>query len=233
MWLQATAAALIFSISTWNSAIHPVGKLENPGWMKRFEQISSRVHEGPYDVAFVGDSITELWLLGGEDVWQERIAPLNAVNLGVSADQTQHVLWRLQNGHFDGLNPKVTVIMAGTNNIEPGPFADSPVEIVEGIASIVDEVLTRAPESKVLLLALFPRKDVSASLLDVHAQVNRRLAAIAWPENVRFLDITEAFLEPDGTLSDYVMWDYLHLTSEGYERWANAMVPVLEEMLAN
>ncbi|MDB6027461.1 MAG: lipolytic protein family, partial [Verrucomicrobiales bacterium] len=99
------------------SAVVPVPR--NDKTQKRFEELTDRVmkNAGNVDVLFVGDSITQGWEgTGGKPVWQKYYGKMKAVNIGISGDQTQHVLWRLDHGNADGLKPKVTVLMIGTNN---------------------------------------------------------------------------------------------------------------------
>src|SRR5258706_11609562 len=89
------------------------------GWMKRHEAFVEEAKKGGFDVLFQGDSITDGWRNGAQKkIWDATFAPLKAANFGISGDRTQHVLWRLQNGEFEGLTlPKVVVLMIGTNNI--------------------------------------------------------------------------------------------------------------------
>jgi hypothetical protein len=121
------------------------------GWLKRHEGFVAQARQGGIDVLFVGDSITDGWR--NQKLWQERYVPLKAADFGISADRTEHVLWRLQNGELDGIKPKVVVLMIGTNNTR----SNSAPEIVEGIAAIVKEFRTRLPQSNILLLGVFPR----------------------------------------------------------------------------
>ena len=62
-------------------------------------------------------------------------------------------------------------------------------------------------------------------------RINEIIAGLDDGEYVRFLDIGDAFLEPDGTISVDVMADGLHPTARGYEIWADAMMPVFTDML--
>src|SRR5262245_40480610 len=130
------------------------------GWMKRHEGFVEEAKKGGIDVLFLGDSITDAWrnfnaqnMRGGKRVWEKHFAPLKAANFGIGGDQTQHVLWRLQNGELEGIQPKVVVLMIGTNNVG----RDSAEQIAEGITAIVREIHKRSPSTKVLLLGVFPR----------------------------------------------------------------------------
>ena len=49
--------------------------------------------------------------------------------------------------------------------------------------------------------------------------------------NVRFLDINEKFLGQDGRIPKSIMPDQLHPSAAGYQLWADAMRPLLTEMM--
>src|SRR2546428_10876965 len=60
--------------------------------------------KGPIQLVFIGDSITDAWR-GGEQnkLFVERWGKYNPLNLGISGDKTEHVLWRLDHGELDDL----------------------------------------------------------------------------------------------------------------------------------
>src|SRR5437588_4297904 len=116
-------------------------------FLRRIEQ-----SKGAGDVIFLGDSITHGW--EGQKAWQEHFCTFKPVNLGIGGDQTGHVLCRITDGHeLDYLNPKMAVIMIGTNNIG-GHTAQ---QIAGGIMAIVEELKRQKPHIKVLVLGVFPR----------------------------------------------------------------------------
>jgi lysophospholipase L1-like esterase len=174
------------------------------------------------DLVFVGDSITDAWGNGGSEVWSKYFAPLKALNLGLGGDQTQHVLWRLQNGQLEGYKARLFVVMIGTNNSHP------PAEVAQGIKAILDEIKHRQPQANILLLGIFPRGERPEPKA---AEVNRLIATLE-DDTVRYLDITSTFLEPDGSISKEVMWDHLHLAPKGFELWAKAIEQPVRELMA-
>ena len=201
-----------------NDAVKPVPREAN--WLKRHESFNERVKQGNADLIFIGDSITQGWEGAGKDVWAKFYAPRNAVNLGIGGDRTQHVLWRLDNGNIEGIQPKLAVIMIGTNN----SGSNTPGQIAEGVKAIVEKLRTKLPETKILLLAVFPR---GATAEDPRRLVNYGtnviIERLADGEHVEFLDIGPKFLAEDGTLSREIMPDLLHLSPKGYEIWAEAI----------
>ena len=189
--------------------------------------------EGGIDLLFLGDSITEGWFWGiNEGIWDAHFGPYNPANFGISADRTEHVLWRIENGELDGkMHPKVIVMMIGTNNIG-WPAAD----IEKGVRKIVEVIHQKQPDSKLLLLAIFPRgadpsKPDVKEMREKIKTVNADLAKLDDGSKTRFLDIGEKFLSPDGTISKLIMPDALHPNFRGYAIWADAMQPLLDEMM--
>ncbi|RYG71699.1 hypothetical protein EON80_04915, partial [bacterium] len=177
------------------------------------ESFLQRGKEGPIGVLFVGDSITDYWRRDNvKDIWA-RFSQYQPANFGIGGDKTQHVLWRFEKGELEGIKPKVVVVMIGTNNMGQYPAAD----IVKADTKIVSEIHRRLPDTKVLLLGIFPR----ASKADDPARakiksINAELAKLDDGGKTRFLDIGDKFLEADGTLSKEVMPDALHPSPKGY-----------------
>jgi lysophospholipase L1-like esterase len=126
-------------------------------FLKRIEQ-----SQGVGEVIFLGDSITHGW--EGQKAWQEHFGPFKPVNLGIGGDQTGHVLWRITDGHeLDHLNPKMAVIMIGTNNIG----GNTAQQIAGGIMAIVEELKRQKPHIKILVLGVFPRGNAADAELSL------------------------------------------------------------------
>lgn len=210
-----------------HDAATPVAREDNEWWMARQAELNRRVREGEPRILFIGDSITQGWEDAGREVWAERLAPLGAVNLGISGDRTQHVLWRLDHGNLAGLDapgrsPTLAVVMIGTNNSNGND--NTAEQIADGIVLIVDKLRARLPETDVLLLAIFPRGQQPDAQREKNALASRLAAErLSGDEHVHYFDIGERFLAPDGTLPAGIMPDYLHLSPKGYEIWAEAM----------
>lgn len=183
----------------------------------------------PVDVLFLGDSITMKWR-DAPDLWKSRYAePLKAANFGIMGDVIQHVLWRVEHGELDAAKPKVVVLLIGTNNSK----RKEPEPIVVGIRHLVDVIHQRSPTSKVLLMAIFPREkpgDVPAQQQNIK-YVNERLPQLDDGRMTRVLNINDKFYDSDGKFRQELFADGLHLNPAGYQVWADAMQPLLEEML--
>jgi lysophospholipase L1-like esterase len=209
-----------------NDAVVPAPK--EADWMKRHESFNERVKKGNVDLLFIGDSITEGWERAGKKVWEEFYGKRNAVNLGIGGDRTQHVLWRLDNGNIDGIKPKAAVLMIGTNN----SGSNTSEQIAEGVKAIVDKLKAKLPETKILVLAIFPRgANKDDARRKVNEGANQLIAKLADDKQVFFLDIGPKFLKEDGTLSKEVMPDLLHLNEASYRIWAESIESKLKELL--
>ncbi len=210
-----------------NSATTPGPR--DPNWVKRHEGFVEIAKKGGVDLLFLGDSITDGWRSRGKDVWEKNYASLKAANFGIGGDQTQHVLWRLQNGELDGIKPKLAVLMIGTNNLR----GNTDEEIADGVKAIVAELHKRTPETKLLLLGVFPRGEKADD--PNRGRIKHINETIAKLDNggktVKYLDIGDKFLQPDGTLPKNVMPDGLHPNAKGYEIWVDAIAPTLQEMM--
>ena len=196
-------------------------------WRGNYERINRDLKkmDGKVDVGVIGDSITARW--AGE-TWAKNWGAYRAVNMGIGGDQTQNVLWRLQNGQLDGYKARMYVLMIGTNNMWDKK-AD-PAEVAEGIKAILDLIKAKQPEAKILLLGIFPTGEKPNSGREKRAAVNELISKFAGGQ-VHYMDIGNKFLEPDGTISASVMKDFLHLGSKGYDIWAEAIKDKVAELL--
>ena len=209
-----------------HDAVKPVPR--DGGWMKRHDSMNERVKQGNVDLLFIGDSITQGWEGAGKDVWAGKYAKRNAVNLGIGGDRTQHVLWRLDNGNIDGIKPKLAVIMIGTNN----SGSNSSEQIADGITAIVKKLRDKLPETKILLLGIFPRgADDQNKQRQVNTKANEIAAKLADGKMVEYLDIGPKFLDDKRVLSKEVMPDLLHLTTAAYQTWADAIEPHVARLM--
>jgi lysophospholipase L1-like esterase len=197
-------------------------------WKERHELINSRVKAGPIDLVFIGDSITQGWEGGGKKVWEEFYSKRKAANLGIGGDRTQHVLWRLDNGNIEGIKPKLAVVMIGTNN----SGNNSSEQIAAGVKAIVEKLQAKTPETKILLLAIFPRgANADDARRKVNQGANALIAKMADDKKVFYLDFGAKFLKEDGTLSKEIMPDLLHLNEKSYRIWAEAIEPQVAQFL--
>jgi len=184
------------------------------------------------DLAFFGDSITWCWRTPpGKVVWKEYYAKRNMLNAGIGGAMTENVLWQMQNGFADGYKCKLMVLMIGTNNTR----RDGPDEIAAGIRADLVEWFKHQPQSKVLLLGIFPRGQTPDDpRRQICEKTNAIIAKLHDGKRVFFLNINDKFLDDKGTLSRDIMPDLLHPESEeGYRIWAEGIEPMVSKTLGD
>jgi lysophospholipase L1-like esterase len=201
------------------------GKI-NPDFERTHNEYLQRIQQGPIGLLFVGDSITNRWRTA-DALWQERFGAYHPANFGIEGDKTENVLWRFDNGELDVIKPKVVVLLIGTNNI--GYPED---DIVKGDKKVVAEIHRRLPDTKVLLIGIFPRAraandPVRAKIKNINAQ----LAKLDDGDETRFLDFGAKLLDAEGNLTAAISPDAVHLAPQSYKIWADAMQPLLDEMM--
>ena len=205
--------------------------------MKRHQKKVEAAANGGGKVVFIGDSITHFWESNGNEQLKAYFSrgDWKMFNLGFSGDRTEHVIWRLENGELDGYEAKFVNIMIGTNNTGHFPLEkESPADTVEGVRKILALVREKQPKALVLLNAIFPRganADDSKRLRN--DQVNAEIRKLADGKDVFWLDLTEEFLDLDGTLPKSLFPDRLHPAGAGYEIWYRAVKPYVEYALSD
>ena len=198
------------------------------------QQLLEKAHQGRIDLYFLGDSITRRW--GATDYpaflahWKENFYGWNAADFGVGGDTTRNIIWRLEHGELDGVHPKVIVLLAGTNDVGRPPRASAVEDVPRGIKAIIDLCQAKAPEAVIVLTAVFPRGD-SDGANEIIGRINEQLAQLADGKRVRFITINAQLADKQGHLHEGMTVDKLHPTLKGYQLWADALKPVLTELL--
>jgi lysophospholipase L1-like esterase len=201
------------------------------------EQLVAKAKQGGIDLYFLGDSITRRW--GCTDPqwaamsanWKQNFYGWNAGNFGWGGDSIQNMLWRIQNGELDGVNPKVIVILGGTNNIGTRVGDDKRVaDIVAGFDALIKTCQEKAPGAKIIITAIFPRNDNPAVVPEIN-RVNEQLAKRADGKTIVYLNVNDKFADANGKLFDGMTVDKLHPTVKGYQAWADGLRPLLTEFL--
>lgn len=213
---------------TTNTAVFPV-PTEKPGWLKRHESINAKAKTEPAGLLYIGDSIVQRYESAGRKVWDYYYADRQGLNLGISGDRTQHVLWRLDHGNIDGLSPKLAIVMIGQNN---GGHNTGP-EIAEGVTRIVQKLREKLPQTKILLLGIFQRREKPTPERETLAEANTIISHLADTQTIHYLDINSVFVQPDGTISATLMPDFEHPNEEGCRRWSEAIETKVAELMGD
>lgn len=228
------ALALFATAQVGRAAADIAEPRKDPNSQLAHKQLVQKAHAGRIDLYFLGDSITRRW--GATDYpdflahWKKSFHGWNAGNFGWGADSTQHILWRITNGELDGVNPKVIVLLAGTNNIGNNPKPDAAGQTVKGITAIIGACKAKAPKATIILMAILPRNDGEHSNAAI-AEVNEQIAKLADGKTVRFLNINDQLADAQGKLFEGMTVDKLHLSLKGYEVWAKNLKPIFTELL--
>lgn len=215
---------------------HEAVERTDPNSRLAHQQLVAKTRQGRIDVYFVGDSITRRW--GATDYphllehWRKSFHGWHAANFGWGGDTTHNILWRIRNGEFEGLSPKIIVLQAGANNLPwHGPAGGTHIrDVVNGIRALIAEFQQRAPAAVIVLTAMFPRSQ-NPELQPAIEAINRQLALLADGQRIRWIDINDQLADESGGLRPGMSADGLHLELPAYEIWAGALRPIFEEVL--
>ncbi len=198
-------------------------------WLKFHEQHLQLTRKRQINVAFLGDSITQDWKKH-KSLWRQHYGKYGAANFGIGGDRTQQILWRIDQGLFDHMQPQVVVLNIGVNNLLGNPSEAN--RIAAGIEKIVATIRDKSPQTKILLLGIFPTGQQPNTPIRKKIQaINTRLAKLDNGKSIYFLDIGSEFLATDGSIKKKMMPDYLHLSRQGYQIWVNSMRRQFTEIL--
>jgi lysophospholipase L1-like esterase len=224
-------------------------------WQSRLAAMESQLADkqglSQYRLVFLGDSITDFFLMGenlwfpgirnGRSVWDATFAggdpSLKAINLGISGDRIEHMLYRIQPKHQGGLGqldhqslkPDYVVILAGINNSWASE-APADASIIAGVKALVASVHARQPKARIILQSLMPTQEVSRTK-DVVIPVNRELKSFAEQDAQKayltFVDLYPHFLTAEGVQNSALFYDGLHPSEAGYKVWRDVLVAAI------
>lgn len=233
-----------------NTAIIPTSKLEEDSydwWVRHHDVLEVNDTLNP-EIVLIGNSITHFWggnypplknadgtsrQPNGPNSWKATFGDHRVLNLGFGWDRTQNVLWRLDNGEIDGLDPKLVIIHIGTNNTSETENArmNTASEIVEGIEAIYLRVRSKIPGAKIVLMEIMPREEMpeNPSRILIN-ETNQILKKFAGENNITLLDISSEMLTYEGVLTKELTFDFCHPTDAGYQIWGNALRPYIDSI---
>jgi len=207
------------------------------------QQLLARRKQGRIDAYFLGDSITRRW--GAADAqyqnllanWRRNFFGWNAADFGWGGDSTQNVIWRLTHGELDGVNPRLIVLLIGTNNVgRTAPLGDESeraAAVTAGIHEILRICRHKAPAAQIVLMGILPRND-NPAVMSVINRINGNIAGFADDRHIRYLNINDKLADEHGRLFEGMTdADQLHLTVKAYQVWADALKPILFQVLGS
>ncbi|WP_205461795.1 GDSL-type esterase/lipase family protein [Mangrovibacterium lignilyticum] len=206
---------------------------------KRHSEKVALVKNHKYDLLFVGNSITNNFEKPAyQPVWNKYYGSRNAVNLGFSGYRTENIIWNIENGELENQSPKVIVLEIGTNNIDEKnyPTRHTAGQLAGGIEKIVSLLREKCPEAKIIVLRCFPGCYGGPNPTS-HRRILERasdlVSHLADGKHVFYCDVNHVFLNMDGSINHDMLGDWLHPTPAGAEAWAQAMEPLLSELMGD
>ncbi len=219
-----------------NTAIRPVAKIEDDcyDWYERHAEKCRQAEKSCYDLIFIGDSITHFWEeLRGPETWKKYFGSRKVLNIGFGWDRTQNVLWRLNNGEFKNQRPKQVVLNIGTNNLTGNRVrGNTSEEISEAIEAICAFIHRQSPDTKILIMNIFPRgmksEELYQKIVAANAMLNERMKD---KPNIALMNIGKKFLDENGDVNKDLLSDGTHPNEKGYRAWAESIEPVVKRVL--
>jgi lysophospholipase L1-like esterase len=203
-------------------------------WIREHLRIKSLVQhasrQAAPDIYFLGDSITAFWPETGKDSWGALTGKFRVLAAGLSGDTTQNLLYRIQNGAFEGIRPRVVVLMAGLNNLGLEPSLE-PAALTKGIAKIVGILQTKSPSTRILVLSLLPSSEAGNPVRARIRETNALLAKLANQTSIFYLNVHDRFLDAAGHIPPPLTIDGTHPSAAGYRVIAASLRPVLDQLL--
>ncbi len=196
-----------------------------------------KANPGPCDVLLVGDSITQQWgspLDKGvfNEEWQKHFADYRTINIGIGGDKTQNLLWRLDHGGVDGLQPKVVIVMIGNNNMFFTP--ETGIEpVAKGVQTVVANLREKLPQAVVIVVKILPCHAPGVRFYEDIKKTNHAMDALKLDADskVTILDLWNDFVNADGTLKKELFTpDKIHLSPAGYAVYAERLKPLLYKL---
>jgi lysophospholipase L1-like esterase len=215
------AAEKPFKLTSANDPTKPV-----PGGVRWFGREHAKcvdmTRNKKFNLCLLGDSITAMW---PGDMFGTYFGKYTPANFGIGGDRCENVLWRLQNGELVGTSPKLIMLLIGTNN----QGMNTAEEVAYGVTTVVKRLREICPQSKILLLGIFPS---AGTPYEKTKAINAITAKLDDGKMIRYFDPGAVMLEKDGKMLQGVLSDAVHLTRKGYTIWGETSAPIIAEMMA-
>ncbi|MBT8038242.1 MAG: lipase [Verrucomicrobiae bacterium] len=218
-------------------AITPAHRLAYKGWRERHEQIVQKVKTSDPKLVMIGDSITHnLDRPDRAGLRKQYLDQYNTINIGISGDRTENVIWRLQNGAFDGIKPKVATLLIGTNNTDGNHYLhiSTPDQLAAGIWKICSIVRKMSPDTEIVLLGILPYGYKPNHRDEINKATNKIISRFAAKDpQIHYHDLGYLFLKDHGRVNvrGDLMPDYLHPNVQGETLILKTLAPVISKLM--
>lgn len=200
--------------SFWESWIDATAQPTYEQWVSLLAQEAQAMTQGQGNNALtvmVGDSISQ-WFpvdrLSRDRFW---------LNQGISGDNTAGILRRLS--AFSQTRPDTIHVMAGINDLRQGATDN---DVLWNLRLIMRQLRQTHPQAQIVIHSILPTRDPRLSNHRIQ-QLNQQIAAIAYEEEVTFLNLMTYFSDTQGDLRSDLTTDGLHLNGQGYAVWDTVM----------
>jgi lysophospholipase L1-like esterase len=232
------------AVARINLATAPIGRMNLPWWRARFDSTLREARADPNaQLVWLGDSITYYWQRTGnapfeqiDPIWRQYYGRYHPLDFGLIGDTTSSVIWRINHGEFNGLHPKLVIVLIGANNL--GATHWGAQMTVPGIQAVVNDVHRHVPAAKILLLGVLPSQR-STWISAETVKINHDLARI-YQDNalVTFRNVGPV-LEHDGRAQPSLYVDPklsppgppLHPDATGMHRIAATLAPTVAMLM--
>ncbi len=206
--------------------LEAVMRTDDPSVAKH-NRILGMKDEFDIQLVFLGDSLTRRWE-DNPDLWNKYFSVYHASNFGVGGDCLENIKWRMLNGELDGINPKIIMLLAGTNNLDK----DSEETIVNGIREIAEIIRHKLKDTRLVVLGLLPRNvnETGINYSRKIGRINKQLESLFANTGMAYRDIGKDLMNEQGVVSDTIMPDGLHLNSSGYEIVGPKLRGIIDEL---
>ena len=206
---------------------------------KRHAEKAELLKTNKYDLLMFGNSITHNFEKPEyQPIWNQFFAPRNALNLGISAYRTENLVWEIQNLPLENQSPKVAIVEIGTNNIDEKnyPTRHTAGQLAGGIETIVKLLREKLPQTKIIIMRCFPGCYGGPNPTSHRAILERAsdiVSKLTDNKTVFYCDVNHVFLNLDGSINLDQMPDWLHPSPAGAKAWAQAMEPLLSQLMGD
>ena len=209
------------------------GWCEGSDWHTIAKDLQATIKGREVKLLMLGNSITQglggrrklITSQAGKSAMDSAVGSGCWENGGISGDRTQHLLWRLQQGHFKECHAEVVILTIGINNINAGDNAE---DVAQGIIACAEEARRQMPNSRIITLGLLPAGKAGSQMRKecdrVHAILKKSRI-----KGVEYVNPTEWFTLQSGDIDPALYGgDMLHLSNEGYKMWAEKIAELIK-----
>ena len=184
--------------------------------------------KGESRVVFMGNSITQGWKETHPNFFSEN--PF--IDRGISGQTTPQMLIRFRQDVI-ALQPKVVVVLAGTNDIAGNTGPSTLEMIMDNLSSMAD--VANANKIKVILCPVLPAYDYPWKKgMEPNIKIpklNKMIKAYCEKKGFYYLDFFSEMNDGNNGMINELTTDGVHCTAKGYDKMESMVKPAIEKVL--